>query len=204
MADVSKKLEKTLPMIDKGNYFIINRPRQYGKTTMLYTMADMLRKTGEYVVLNTSFEGIGDDIFKEEATFASGFVELLAEYASVYLPETEQWLLEAAPKTTSFKLLYKMITKLVNQTDKKIVLIIDEVDKNNHNDTATKDLIGDFYDIRQKTLELLAYIDTSQVEQFGLHPRLKTPMRISDIFLFVAEHDDHHLARMTEIAKYLF
>jgi uncharacterized damage-inducible protein DinB len=73
----------------------------------------------------------------------------------------------------------------------------------NHNDTATKDLIGKFYDFRQKTLGLLADIDASQLEQFGLHPRLKTPMRISDIFLFVAEHDDHHLARMTEIAKYL-
>jgi hypothetical protein len=52
-------------------------------------------------------------------------------------------------------------------------------------------------------LKLLADIDASQLEQFGLHPRLKTPMRISDIFLFVAEHDDHHLARMSAIARHL-
>jgi hypothetical protein len=35
----------------------------------------------------------------------------------------------------------------------------------------------------------------------ALHPRLKTPMRIIDLFLFVAEHDDHHLARITELAR---
>jgi predicted AAA+ superfamily ATPase len=60
MADVSKKLEQVYNLVERGKYFIINRPRQYGKTTTLYTLADMLQKTGEYVVLNASFEGLGD------------------------------------------------------------------------------------------------------------------------------------------------
>jgi predicted AAA+ superfamily ATPase len=51
MADTSKKLLETLKMVQSGEYFIINRPRQYGKTTTLFTIADMLRKTGEYIVL---------------------------------------------------------------------------------------------------------------------------------------------------------
>jgi hypothetical protein len=29
-----------------------------------------------------------------------------------------------------------------------------------------------------------------------LHPRLKVPMRLVDHLCFVAEHDDHHLARL--------
>jgi len=37
----------------------------------------------------------------------------------------------------------------------------------------------------------------------SLHPRLNMPMRTMDLFLFVAEHDDHHLARITELAKML-
>ena len=73
----------------------------------------------------------------------------------------------------------------------------------NHNSTPTQDLIQKFYAIRQDTLDLLLKIGSSQLENFGLHPRLKTPMRICDIFLFVAEHDDHHLARMSEIAKFI-
>ena len=60
MADVSGKLAKTLTMVEDGDYFIINRPRQYGKTTLMYTLADVLQKTGKYIVFNASFEGIGD------------------------------------------------------------------------------------------------------------------------------------------------
>ena len=63
MADVSKKLAETMEMMEKGKYFIINRPRQYGKTTMLYSLAEILEKTGQYLVFNISFEGIGDAIF---------------------------------------------------------------------------------------------------------------------------------------------
>jgi predicted AAA+ superfamily ATPase len=45
MADVSKKLDQTLKMVSAGEYFIINRPRQYGKTTTLYSLADSLEKS---------------------------------------------------------------------------------------------------------------------------------------------------------------
>jgi hypothetical protein len=34
-----------------------------------------------------------------------------------------------------------------------------------------------------------------------LHPRLKTPMRLVDHLFFVAEHDDHHLAKIWELVK---
>jgi hypothetical protein len=37
MADVSKKLAIALKMIENEDYFIINRPRQYGKTTFFAT-----------------------------------------------------------------------------------------------------------------------------------------------------------------------
>lgn len=41
MADVSDKLAIAFKMIEKGDYFIINRPRQYGKTTTLYSLSSM-------------------------------------------------------------------------------------------------------------------------------------------------------------------
>jgi hypothetical protein len=132
-ADFSKKLEKIAEMVERGNYFIINRPRQYGKTTTLYMLADMLQKTGEYVVLNTSFEGLGDDIFKDEATFSKGFVEILAKYTAAYLPKTEEWLLENGSKVDSLKQLSELLTQFVNQSDKEFVLMIDEVDKSSNN-----------------------------------------------------------------------
>ncbi len=133
MADVSKKLTSTLSLVRKGKYFIINRPRQYGKTTTLSTIARMLRETGDYVVFTISFEGIGDTIFDNENTFAQGFVEMLATYAEYQIPYLEEMLKEAAPQTKNLKMLSKVITKLMSQTDKKIVLIIDEVDKSSNN-----------------------------------------------------------------------
>lgn len=33
------------------------------------------------------------------------------------------------------------------------------------------------------------------------HPRLGTPMRLVDLAYFVAEHDDHHLARLRELLE---
>ncbi len=42
------------------------------------------------------------------------------------------------------------------------------------------------------------------VEMFGRvagHPRLNTPMRLLDSMLFQAEHDDYHLARMSELLR---
>jgi hypothetical protein len=35
----------------------------------------------------------------------------------------------------------------------------------------------------------------------ALHPRLKRPMRLVDLCFFVAEHDDHHLATVTRLAR---
>ena len=52
MADVSAKMTETVNLTEKGEYFIINRPRQYGKTTTLYGLADALRKKGNYLTFN--------------------------------------------------------------------------------------------------------------------------------------------------------
>ncbi len=35
MVDISKKIETIIHLIEKGKYFSINRPRQFGKTTTI-------------------------------------------------------------------------------------------------------------------------------------------------------------------------
>jgi hypothetical protein len=133
MADVSGKLAQTMKMVEKGNYFIINRPRQYGKTTTLFTIDNMLVATGNYIVFNISFEGIGDIIFNTEEAFSRGFVEILATYAKYQIPELADWLSKAAAHVHDLKALSNMITDLTLKTDKKVVLLIDEVDKSSNN-----------------------------------------------------------------------
>ena len=71
----------------------------------------------------------------------------------------------------------------------------------NHNTKQIDDLLQSFRQIRQQTIELLKDIDEETIFKSALHPRLKTPMRTMDLFLFVAEHDDHHLAKITELVR---
>lgn len=66
----------------------------------------------------------------------------------------------------------------------------------NHNLTPLQVLIDSFSEIRLKTINTLQTLDEDIINKSSLHPRLKIPMRTIDLFLFVAEHDDHHLARM--------
>ncbi|MBL0882241.1 MAG: DinB family protein [Chitinophagaceae bacterium] len=73
-----------------------------------------------------------------------------------------------------------------------------------HNNTLINELLSTFRQVRQQTIRLLENIDETIIFKSALHPRLKTPMRTIDLFLFVAEHDDHHLARITEITKHLY
>jgi len=73
----------------------------------------------------------------------------------------------------------------------------------NHNSKSIEKLVTDFSKVRTQTLIMLEPLTEEQIFLSALHPRLKTPMRTMDHFLFVAEHDDHHLARITELARIL-
>jgi uncharacterized damage-inducible protein DinB len=70
-----------------------------------------------------------------------------------------------------------------------------------HNDKPLAELLEAFGQLRSGTLDMLNELSEAQVFLSALHPRLKTPMRTMDLFLFVADHDDHHLARISQLIK---
>jgi uncharacterized damage-inducible protein DinB len=72
-----------------------------------------------------------------------------------------------------------------------------------YNQSAAGDLVLRFRRERQSFVERLETWDPERIGQSAIHPRLKQPMRVIDMAFFVAEHDDHHLARMTELARKL-
>jgi AAA-like domain len=133
MADISAKIDATYKMVEEGAYFIINRPRQYGKTTMLYTIADNLIASGQYIVFNISFEGLGDRIFLDETMFAPNFVKLLARDMRFYSPQMATEMLSFVPSVTNLDELSNFITDFASKIDKKAILLIDEVDKSSNN-----------------------------------------------------------------------
>ena len=133
MADVSKKLEQTLKMVERGDYFVINRPRQYGKTTTLYGIAERLDQMEDYVVFNISFEGVGSLSFENEQSFCKKFVTLLAEDIVAKNINLHNVLIDMSKEIIDIQILSSAITRFVNQVNKKVVLIIDEVDKSSNN-----------------------------------------------------------------------
>ncbi len=71
----------------------------------------------------------------------------------------------------------------------------------NHNACRMEEIFAEFRRARTRLLERVEALDASMYARSALHPRLKIPMRLVDHLFFVAEHDDHHLARIWELAK---
>ncbi|HWZ97615.1 MAG TPA: DinB family protein [Candidatus Dormibacteraeota bacterium] len=66
----------------------------------------------------------------------------------------------------------------------------------NHNARNIQDLLNEFRTARTTLVEKLDVLRPAQFAQTLLHPRLRQPMRLVDHLYFVAEHDDHHLAKI--------
>ena len=71
MVDLSNRIQQIINQyIESGQYFTINRARQYGKTTLLYLLEKELRKQ-DYLVLSLSFEA-ADEYFESLGSLAEG------------------------------------------------------------------------------------------------------------------------------------
>lgn len=131
MADTSKKITKIKELVDKGYYFTINRPRQYGKTTTMFLLEKMLEK--EYFVIKISFEGIDSESYENKASFIDAFLDTLKEYFEYQNNERIISLIESNRKLLDFKNLGRFISRFISFFNKKMVLIVDEVDKSLNN-----------------------------------------------------------------------
>ncbi len=69
------------------------------------------------------------------------------------------------------------------------------------NELQLADLLATFRGVRASFVERLESWPSERFAQSALHPRLKTPMRACDMLFFMAEHDDHHLARISELIR---
>jgi len=133
MVNTSNKINEIFEMVEDGKYFSLNRPRQYGKTTTLFLLRNELRKNNNYLVFDISFEGIGDIIFEDESHFCPAFIRLLAANIKNSDSNTYTFLIDNEHKIVTLENLGQFITQLVRHCNKKIVLLIDEVDKSSNN-----------------------------------------------------------------------
>jgi uncharacterized damage-inducible protein DinB len=78
-----------------------------------------------------------------------------------------------------------------------------KTDEAGHNTRTVEQILAEFRAARGALMKCVDELDTSLFTRSIPHPRLKTPMRLVDHLYFVAEHDDHHLARIWELVNYV-
>ncbi|HEY1264665.1 MAG TPA: DinB family protein [Terriglobales bacterium] len=71
----------------------------------------------------------------------------------------------------------------------------------NHNRRLVEEILRDFRNARAALMKRAEALPAALHSRTALHPRLKTPLRLVDHLYFVAEHDDHHLARIWELVR---
>lgn len=117
MVNIDYKLKSIIKLIQRENYFVINRPRQYGKTTTLNTLEKILKT--RYKVISLDFEGLGS-VFDSEKNFCRYFINAINSSIDLELDEAY-----------AFVDLINIIKKITINMD--VILIIDEVDKASNN-----------------------------------------------------------------------
>jgi|SRR5882672_3571514 len=73
----------------------------------------------------------------------------------------------------------------------------------NHNTDTVANIFAAFRQERMAFVQRLDAYDEAFVQRTALHPRLNVQIRVIDLVFFIAEHDDHHLARISELKRLL-
>ncbi len=122
-----------MTMITRGDYFTINRPRQYGKTTIMHHLLLGMRENKKFLAIDISFEGMDSASYNTSAQFIPAFMDLLGMRLRFMGEKKAASLIEKNSHIKDFGKLSRFITSFVEEIGKKVVLMIDEVDKSCNN-----------------------------------------------------------------------
>lgn len=70
-----------------------------------------------------------------------------------------------------------------------------------HNQVSVHSTLKAFRAARHQIVHRLESFDADVFARSALHPRLNVQMRLVDMLFFQAEHDDYHLARISELKR---
>jgi len=137
MVDLSECVAEIKKMVDAGEYFTINRARQYGKTTTLNALKGYL--SSEYDVISLDFQGIGAAGFENEQRFVKAFCRQLKKKPANYrlIPPSVRKQIEdylnRKEHEAALDELAITLSEWCSLSERPVVLIIDEVDSAGNN-----------------------------------------------------------------------
>lgn len=137
MVDISSRLEQIKRYVDSGEYFVINRARQYGKTTTLRALKEYLK--GNCYVISMDFQvQMSHAKFRNENTFCVAFAKAFTRIAwslNVEFPQQMKTVLECLEravqeggKNLELVELFQYLSDICRYADRPLVMMIDEVD----------------------------------------------------------------------------
>ena len=134
MVNLDSRLHEIKNMIDDGKYFTITRARQYGKTTLLNALADIL--ADDYVVVSMDFQTMSSLSFKDESSFVAAFSAELLDLVHEFPDDiAEKFVLfaEKNARIMTLQSVFKVLKTWCQTSEKEIVIIIDEADTASNN-----------------------------------------------------------------------
>lgn len=136
MVDLQERVEEIRELVDEGDYFTINRARQYGKTTTLNALAKRLSE--DYLVVSLDFQAFDTAKFADANVFSLAFAECFLQelesgekYCSDELHTLQESLKQVVlDRKKDFTLyeLFRYLTAICDNVSKPVVLLIDEAD----------------------------------------------------------------------------
>lgn len=137
MVDITKRVIEIKKLVDNGDYFTINCARQYGKTTTLRALRELL--SGEYNVLSLSFDGITHANFATEMTFVKALCRMIKSNASLcrlipreIMDQLDDYIGRKGDEAALDEL-FITFQRWCVLSEKPLVLLIDEVDSSTNN-----------------------------------------------------------------------
>lgn len=134
MVRLDERLDKIRRQyIDPGKYFIINRGRQYGKTTTLCGLEEYLKN--DYVVVSMDFQGIGTAEYQSEFIFTKAFMRMFIETLEESGAMTDEMrsVIKGEPEEGTLSEMFRILSEICKTAPKPVVLMIDEVDSASNN-----------------------------------------------------------------------
>ena len=144
-------------LVDRKKFFVINRGRQYGKTTTLRALEEYLED--DYTVLSLDFQEVPTENFANGVIFSQAFTKKLSKafgFAKAVDKENMQALLSDFKEDHSdggLDEMFECLSRICAKSSKPIVLMIDEVDSASNNQVFIDFLaqLRSYYLYRDKT-----------------------------------------------------
>lgn len=225
MVDLTSRVAQIKAMVDKNQYFCINRGRQYGKTTTLNALGDAL--SGDYEVYSISFEGMDDASYESERHLAYAMLRQFEFAAFLKSNNVSKAVHDVVVETTKANKAEKqidldefsmVISRMCQASQKPLVLIIDEVDQASNYDSfihmlgllRKKYLIRDqmptfqsvilagVYDIKNLKLKIRPQVEHQYNSPWNIASNFDVEMafNVSDVEGMLRDYENDHYTGM--------